>query len=165
MLFLYLLFQPFHNGVRSIDTNISHNQDFFQLLVEIIIYLRKTVEYRIQALDDIVPGLGQTFFQPGKKAFLFLAHRFRSSLSCIFLSKSNCTNHPYSFPFKKLFQWILRQILVYQIYAYQSGHALFLHGDTIQSVHFFHSASSMSDHDKLCILRQLVQIFCKSAHV
>ena len=62
MLLLHLLFQALYDLTRSLDTDISHNQDLFQFLVEILINGGKSAEYRIKAVYNILSGLGQTCF-------------------------------------------------------------------------------------------------------
>ena len=62
MFFLHLLFQSLHDSGGGIHTDISHNEDFFQFFIEIIINIRKASEDQINSPYNVVTGLGQSFF-------------------------------------------------------------------------------------------------------
>ena len=131
--------QIFYDRGCRIDPEISHDQDFFDLLIKILIYCGKSAENRINAGYNIVSCLGQSFYQAFKKSF------FLSAILLLLFSLIQC--------------------FFDQIYRNQSGDAFFLHGDAIQPVRRCHRSSSVCNNNKLRILCQLVQIICIAAYV
>ena len=64
----------FQNRLSCVDSHISHDQDLFQLLVKILINIRKTVKNAVDPVDDIVSCLGQPLLQATEKTLFFLSH-------------------------------------------------------------------------------------------
>ena len=136
VILLHLTFQTFNDFRCRLHTDITHNQNLFQFLIEILINRRKAVEHRIYSPDNCFSCLGQTFLQSGEKAFLLLAHT-------------------QSFPSHKT-KFLVRQLLINQVNANQSRNTLLLHGDTVKSVNLFHGTSSVCNNNKLGIFCQLM---------
>ena len=76
MIFLYFFLQVLNDSFRCIDTDITHNENFFDLFIEIIINIRKSIEYRINTGNDIISRLAQSGNQTAPEAFFFFAHPF-----------------------------------------------------------------------------------------
>ena len=127
MLFGNFLLQMINNGIRRIDSNISHDENLFNLLIEIFIYTGKSTKDRIKTRDNVVSRLCQSFYKTFKKTWFSLCHI--SSLLFV-------------------------QFMFYQIYRNKSGHTFFLHRNTIKTVCRIHRASSMGNYNKLCVFRQ-----------
>ena len=81
MLFFYFLFQIINNGSGRIDTNISHYQCLFDLIIEIIVNVRETVKNSIHSGYNIVSRLCQAICQTSEKSFFLLSHKATSYLS------------------------------------------------------------------------------------
>ena len=84
MLFFYLFLQTFDNGCGCIHTNITHDQDFFQFFIELIINGRKAFEYTIDTLNNVISCLGKPCFQSGEEAHFLLGFFF---LRCFFFDR------------------------------------------------------------------------------
>ena len=76
MIFLYFFLQVLNDSFRCIDTDIPHYEDLFDLFIEIIINIRKSIEYRINTGNDIISRLAQPGNQTAPEAFFFFAHLF-----------------------------------------------------------------------------------------
>ena len=74
VLFCNFFFQIFYNRSSGINTNISHDQDFLQFLIEILVNTGKATENIVKAGNDIISGLGQSADQSFEKAFLLFCH-------------------------------------------------------------------------------------------
>ncbi len=57
MLLFHFLLHALDNIVGRIDTDIPHDQDFLQLLIEVIVNLRCTIEYSVNPCHNIVSCL------------------------------------------------------------------------------------------------------------
>ena len=80
MLFSHLFLQVLQNGGSSVNADVSHDQDFFQLFVKIIINTGKTAENGIKSGNDIVSRFGKSAYQTFKKSFFFFCHTVSSPL-------------------------------------------------------------------------------------
>ena len=127
MLFGNFLLQMINNGICRINSNISHNKNLFNLLIEIFVYTGKSTENRIKSRDNVVSCLRQSFYKTFKKTWFSFCHL--SSLLFV-------------------------QLMFYQIDRNKRRHAFFLHRNTIKSVCRIHRASSMGNYNKLCVFRQ-----------
>ena len=76
MIFLYFFLQVLNDSFRCIDTDITHNENLFDLFIEIVINIGKSIEYRINAGNNIIPRLAQSGNQTAPEAFFFFAHLF-----------------------------------------------------------------------------------------
>ena len=120
MLFTDHFTQPIRSLYRSIHTQIRKVQAFLQLIGKIIIQLTEAGEHPAKGIAQSVTGLGKTGFNFIKKPH------------------SNSLFHD-------------TQILFHlvEVQPQQLGNALLLHGDTVEHVGSFHSASSVGNDDKL----------------
>ena len=110
------------------------------LFIKIIINTGKTAENGIKSGNDIVSRFGKSAYQTFKKSFFFFCHTDSSPL-------------------------LLGKLVLYQIYGYQRGYPFFLHGNSIKPVCCIHGTTSMCYYNKLCVLRQLLKISCKTSYI
>ena len=129
MLLFYFLFQIGNNCGSRIDADITHDKNLFDLVIKIIVNIRKSAENSVHAGHNVISGLCQTLCQTSEKTFSLLCHN-------IFL--------------------LFIQIIFNQIDRYQSGYTLLLHGDTIQPVCRIHRTTSVGDNNKLRIFGKLM---------
>ena len=76
MLFLHLLLQMLNDLLRCMDTDISHNQNLLDLLIEIIIDTGESTEYIIDTFYNVVSRLGQALYESAKKSLFLLCRLF-----------------------------------------------------------------------------------------
>ena len=72
MLLFYFISQIFYNRHGRLDTQIAHDQGFFDLFIEIVINSGKTAENRVNSGHDIISRFCQTLPETSEKTFLFL---------------------------------------------------------------------------------------------
>ncbi|CDA68858.1 unknown [Clostridium sp. CAG:510] len=94
MLLFYLLLQPLDNGGGGIHADVTHDKNFFQLFIEILVYGGKSVKNRVNTIYNIVPGFFQPDFQFGKKSHFFFTHSRMPSFIFSLSPLLNCPN-PY----------------------------------------------------------------------
>ena len=74
VLLFYFLFQIGNNGCGRIDSNITHDENFLDLVIEIIINIRKSAENSIHTGHDVISGFCQALCQTSEKTFFLLSH-------------------------------------------------------------------------------------------
>lgn len=141
MLLFYFISQIFYNRHGRLDTQIAHDQGFFDLFIEIVINSGKTAENRVNSRYNIVSGLCKPFYQSAKKPF------FPSAIRPL------------------LYICLFCQAVFYKINRNKGGYALLLHGNSVKPVSSHHGAAAVGDHNKLGIFRQFVKIICKAVYV
>ncbi|CDN45251.1 hypothetical protein BN871_GX_00030 [Paenibacillus sp. P22] len=151
----------FHDGV---DADIRADEDFLQLLVEILVDLLPAGDELLHPFHESRAGFGQPVLEYRRDRLRLGGDAFSK-----LLEKSHAVSSgPSLFYSRGRQRWrrrpLLRQsgrygrLLVLKPHRYELGDAALLHRDAVQHVRFLHRAFAVGDDDELGQLRELPQI-------